>query len=179
MKVCAVQQHVKDVDSEQRSSVTASFLLRSQRTARETDWTQPHWPGWIEEKGWRQDRKKGKKGRVQEMGSVSFMQHYNLGRWIASVASSGSFLLNAIYTHNLTIKYGANRGDLAPTVISLWCIWVSASFSFYTSLIHRSDWLRKTLLLYHKSTHTSACAHKYTLTTAKHEHTRGRISGFR
>lgn len=52
-----------------------------------------------------------------------------------------------------------------------WCIWPSASFSFYTSLIHRSDWLRKRLPLHHKSTHSHTRA--YTHTTAKHYYTRG------
>lgn len=65
-------------------------------------------------------KKRGKKGRERELGSASFIQRYNLGRWIASVAVRGSFfVLDAIYTHNLTIKCGANRGDLAPAVSSL------------------------------------------------------------
>lgn len=55
-------------------------------------WTQPHWPGWIKEKGRRWDRKKGKKGREQKIGSVSFIQHFNLSRWIALVALRGPFL---------------------------------------------------------------------------------------
>lgn len=52
-----------------------------------------------------------------------------------------------------------------------WCIWLRASFSFYTSLIHRRDWLRKRLLLRHKSTGSHALAH----TTTKQYHTGGSL----
>lgn len=83
-------------------------------------WAQPHWPGWMKGKGGKRDHKKG---REQEIGSVSFIQHYNLGRWIAFVALRGSlfiFFHYAIYTHNLTIRRGASRGDLTPAVSAPW-----------------------------------------------------------
>lgn len=66
------------------------FLLHSQRTAGGAERS----PTDLVESKRRvrsETTKKGKKGRAQEMGSVSFILHCNLGRWIASVAVRGSF----------------------------------------------------------------------------------------
>lgn len=75
-------------------------------------WAQPHWPGWKKGKGRKRDHKKG---REQEIGSVSFIQHYNLGRWIAFVALRGSlflfFSLRNLYPQSNNQTWCQQRGS--------------------------------------------------------------------
>ena len=119
---CAAFKHMKEtyVDSEwvglRGRSVMVSFLLHSERTARGAKRSPSDL---VESKRRVRGETTQKWKREQEMGSVSFIQNCNLGRWIASVAVRGSFLLYAIYTHNLTIKCGANRSVPAPAVSSV------------------------------------------------------------
>lgn len=87
------------------------------------------------------------------------MQHYNLGRWIASVSSRGSFIISPPQW-NLYLQSENQTWCQSPC--DRWWIWLSARFSFYTSLIHRSDWLRKSLLLRHKSAPRHTCVREHT-----------------
>lgn len=135
-----------------------AFSLRRKKQPRELNAAPVTWIK--EERGRRDHKETGrKKGSRRETGSVSFVQHYNLGRWIASVSSRGSFIISPPQW-NLYLQSENQTWCQSPC--DRWWIWLSARFSFYTSLIHRSDWLRKSLLFRHKSAPRHTCVREHT-----------------
>lgn len=116
-------KHAIDVDSEWEKfrgpSVTVSFLLHGQRTAGGAE----HSPTDLVESK-RMVSGKPTKKRKKKWGSVSFIQHCNLCRWIASVAVRGSFcsMESIVLPTILTIKCGANRSDAAAALSAQWLL---------------------------------------------------------
>lgn len=99
----------------------APFLLHSQRTAGGAERSPTDLVESKRRVGGETIKKEGKGERARD-GKCLIYTALQFGSMDRFSSREGLFFLNAIYTHNLTIKCGANRGDLAPAVSSLWLL---------------------------------------------------------